>query len=1191
MKKKGLLIVLIILSFLFNLGVMPLERAKSPVQNVELSNQENNDDFQFDNEITIKKQTSPDTHLTANVLSNGGFEENDSTGMPYDYSVTSSPLLNVEFDYQPARSGSYAANIIAAGSHNNYAYSYLYQNFASNYYLYEILYADSWYNLTQNPDLDRSNQVQAYFSYTFSGASYKVLRYIISYSGFTSSNSSTITYFLRNSTYLEWHNLNLNLTSDFDAAYGPNSHLGHYLSSLYIYVIGPNRPTGNFEMLVDDVSITNNTGTEIINNGGFESGSTHWFHDSRSTGYVEVTELDYTEGNQALNLTVANEIEGGSKQGGYAYAEKYYTYPRATWFCTEPGSVIIDFYWKVHEEEGKSWVNDQYAELLITIRHPELPTYQYRYLHIILVSHSDGFPSTNTTDSLYIASENFGTRDTWVHERIDLYDIFAPLGFLNASIYQVRLNAQLGKQQDSKIEFLVDNFNLRIYPLGDPGFEQDWHPSYTFTGWYYQSSSSDYTNKIVSYDGTNAANISAYNGLTFNNLYRSTSSIWLEIAEGIEFDFWWRLQKLDGLSATARVYLNFEGGKSIYYMLGGDGALVSNSSSSYSFYVKNSNTTNTWINTRRNLYDDLTLAFGSNNWNLTSFYLSVHASGSDETVLNLDDINFIYTGKPTIESVHLANTPTYNREGEIEITCYGRIVTLTSVTLTYRADGGSWSDISASYFLYHTWKANVPIHDYGTEIEYYITATDRYNNIAIDNNGSVYYRYTVGDDINPLIKLTLPYNNSIVKDSVLIQIDASDAGSDINYIEIYAGLALLETISVAPYEYTWDTRTVSNGSYDLLAIVYDNAGNSQTLSEPITIFVANDVSPPLLSGVQLNPLQPADNQSVIVSVGVYDQSSLENISLYYKFNGGDWSWIEMEKDGSVYSAIIPPAPREATVYYYIEAYDVYLQKSTIGTEGDPLSYTVTSDVDPPTLSAIQLNPSQPKYDQDVTVTVGVIDQSEIDSVVLYYKIGEAEWTSSLMIKDLSVYSAIIPSSTWNTEVLYYIVASDIHGHNNQTGSEDSPLSYIIIDNIVPELSVNGPPVNYILSGDMFLFTVNGTDAGSGIAIVEIEFNGTLWSSSTVPQYWYLNTTTLPNGNYTIVFRITDNAGNIAEESLTYQFNNPEGFFAKSIKTIDSVLNSYWGMLVGAGGVMTLAGTGFFISWRIKVKKAKVPKTE
>jgi hypothetical protein len=48
--------------------------------------------------------------------------------------------------------------------------------------------------------------------------------------------------------------------------------------------------------------------------------------------------------------------------------------------------------------------------------------------------------------------------------------------------------------------------------------------------------------------------------------------------------------------------------------------------------------------------------------------------------------------------------------------------------------------------------------------------------------------------------------------------------------------------TISPYTYSWDTRTVANGTYIVYAHAFDTAGNQKMT--PITVFINNTIVPP-----------------------------------------------------------------------------------------------------------------------------------------------------------------------------------------------------------------------------------------------------------------------------------------------------------------------------------------------------------
>lgn len=105
----------------------------------------------------------------------------------------------------------------------------------------------------------------------------------------------------------------------------------------------------------------------------------------------------------------------------------------------------------------------------------------------------------------------------------------------------------------------------------------------------------------------------------------------------------------------------------------------------------------------------------------------------------------------------------------------------------------------------------------------------------------------------------------------------------------------------------------------------------------------------------------------------------------------------------------------------------------------PIESGYTPDVSPPTISDVEIKPSTPTPDDDVTVSADIDDPSGVKNASLYYSInGGVNWTKLSMPKDTK-YKASIPKQVNNTVVQYYIEATD-KGFN--TGKSDT-LSYTV----------------------------------------------------------------------------------------------------------------------------------------------------
>jgi hypothetical protein len=130
------------------------------------------------------------------------------------------------------------------------------------------------------------------------------------------------------------------------------------------------------------------------------------------------------------------------------------------------------------------------------------------------------------------------------------------------------------------------------------------------------------------------------------------------------------------------------------------------------------------------------------------------------------------------------------------------------------------------------------------------------------------------DTIPPTVSLTAPANGSTVSGTgVTVSANASDNVAVASVQFLLDGANLGAAVSAAPYQVSWDTTAVKNGSHTLAARATDTAGNSTT-SAAVTVTVNNpDTTPPTvtitapaagssLAGTTTLTASAADNQAV-----------------------------------------------------------------------------------------------------------------------------------------------------------------------------------------------------------------------------------------------------------------------------------------------------------------------------------------
>ncbi|TFG31282.1 hypothetical protein EU527_12885 [Candidatus Thorarchaeota archaeon] len=1094
--------------------------------------------------------------ILINHAPNPSFEYVNDLNIPTHWYSDGSGYTVTNSSYQDnVHSGSRAGQLIAEGTSSFGAYASFGRSYGLTCYLTSDLTFESYYyiNSLSNPDIGG----HFYIGHSiYTGSQWRNIYYFLFYpSSYHPSNSTNTLIFLLDTTTSTWNNLTRNITDDYESYYGaaPGS---AYVSYTNWIIYSPVNADVPISIIIDDNSVTDAGSTEYVFDGGFELGGVSWGSYKTSPSTIH-SSLDSTDGLLSANISI-NAVDENSD--GYAYLQRYFGYPQGL-YAERPDSMYLEFDWK-YDDSWNGAGQMAYAYLFM-----QNNTYT-KEVAILLGSDLDSYSVSNSSYSSWIISESHGSRGVWHHESIDVAELWQVFNIADMTITHVSFYCNIGSHSNSSITLLVDNVKILTYPTADPGFEVDfyWSSAYPVGSWSSYYNAYPYVNHTTdSLNGRYAANFTTWGGSSIiAGLSRETN---LQVGLGLFTDMWWRL---DTMGSESQCYVEImmainDWTYELHYVLAG-GSSFFNSSNIVYYIVENHSETGQWFNLVRNIYADLTEAFGESEWKIHYIYLAAK-NGPGETVSVLfDDVHFIQdTHAPTLTQILTFPTnPMYYESVLVNIEATD--ITGVSGSLWYY-NGVSWNAVSLTSMGGH-FEALIPPIPYGTDVLYYFNLTDPVGNWAIYDNSGLYYSYVIDDDIDPIVTITSPRDEDIIVGLITLSASAYDpdsGSSGVHHLEIWVNGEYSGSFTGDHFEFTSDSREVENGTYYIEVRAYDNAGN--WASDEIVIYIENDRQAPILSMIDINPQQPISGEDVTISLAVTDQTGVKNVTLYYRVPLGIWHELVMDSSGSLYFATIPAQIGTDLVEFYIVAYDVFDQQSTGGTSSSPLSFEIITEIGEPVISSVQLTPAVPVYDQTVSVSAYVTAETTIQSVVLHYKIGEGSWTSIAMILSDNLYIGSIPAASWNTEVNYYIVVIDNADQSVSYGTILSPKSYIVGDMIAPILTVIGPSTLIPIRGNVS-FYVSGVDVGSGISIIEMIVNGTTIRSSTVlPTFLVWDTTSLSNGNYTITFILEDNAGNIALISYEYMIANPD-IFGSIGEGLSSFMQTY-GLFVGALAFMIL----------------------
>lgn len=455
---------------------------------------------------------------------------------------------------------------------------------------------------------------------------------------------------------------------------------------------------------------------------------------------------------------------------------------------------------------------------------------------------------------------------------------------------------------------------------------------------------------------------------------------------------------------------------------------------------------------------------------------------------------------------------------------------LTSVMLSYATDGTTFQDVplTLSGSIY---SATLPTLNMTTgKITLKVKATDSSNN---------YLQYSfempiapvavsVPDSIAPTVTITSPINGSFLGGTVFLTAEASD-NVGVARVEYYKDS---ETNSFAsstrpPYDFSWDTTTVSNGTHILRAVAYDEAGNSG-ISAPVSIGIGNavDSTPPSLS------ITSPKNMATLSGVATVSADATDNVG------GSGMSRVEFYKDSDK-----TPFATDTTSPYSV-SWDTRtvpngthtLTYMAIDMKGNgsgksisvKVSNTGTSDTTSPTTS-ITSPISGNTVSGTATISADASDNVAVTKVEFYQG-------STLLGTDIS----LAYSYSWDTTTVVngtYSLTTKAYDAAGNTGTSDvvsvtvNNVTNPNLDTVSPVVSITSPASGAVLAKGSAT-TVSAT-ASDNIAVAKIEIyqgNTLICTDTSLPYSCSWQVPNAPNKTYTLTAKAYDPSGNIGTSS-------------------------------------------------------------
>ncbi len=431
---------------------------------------------------------------------------------------------------------------------------------------------------------------------------------------------------------------------------------------------------------------------------------------------------------------------------------------------------------------------------------------------------------------------------------------------------------------------------------------------------------------------------------------------------------------------------------------------------------------------------------------------------------------------------------------------------VNTVTLWYRLDGGTWTLLVMTHTTGDQYQVDIPAQSFGTFVEYYIVATDNAANSATEDNGGSYYSYTVTDATPPLIS-SVSHTPTPVEysDSPVVGCDVTDTGSGVNTVILYYRVNGGSWFQVIMGYTTGDRYegTIPMQSWNDIVQFYINATDNMdnwTVDDDggsYYSYTVQDNTEPIINNIDRTPNNVEYTDTPVVSCDASDVGSdINQVRLRYRINGGAWTWVTMtHTTGDTYEYTLSLYGYDTLVEYYFEARDNALNVAIDDNGGSYYSYRV-GDYTDPGISNVDQTPTIVEYDDSPVAGCDVTDAgSGISTVVLYYRVDGAGWLQVVMSHTGGDhYEASIPIQSWNSDVDYYVNATDVAGNWVVDDDGGAYYSYTVVDNTDPIISgVSHTPL-VVTPFDPAVVGCDVSELGSGVSSVQLHYrvDGGTW---------------------------------------------------------------------------------------------------
>src|SRR5271154_552414 len=390
-------------------------------------------------------------------------------------------------------------------------------------------------------------------------------------------------------------------------------------------------------------------------------------------------------------------------------------------------------------------------------------------------------------------------------------------------------------------------------------------------------------------------------------------------------------------------------------------------------------------------------------------------------------------------------------------------------------------------------------------------ATDASGNTATSAGVKVTVSNTVASTLT--VTITSPAASATVSGTMAVAAAATDSVT-ISSVQLQvdgANVGAADTAS--PYNFSWNTTSVANGSHTLTAVGKDSSGNTAT-SAGVKITVSN----PVASTLAVSIASPAASATVSGTVAVA-ATATDSVTI---------SSVQLQVDGANVGAADTTSPYNFSWSSTSVANGSHtftaVAKDSSGNTATSAAVKVTvnnSDTTPPTVS-ITAPASSATVSGTVTVSATASDNVAVASVQLQVdgaNVGSADTASPY---NFSWSSASVSNGSHTLTA----VAKNTSGNKTTSAGVKVTVSNST-DTTPPTVSITSPANSATVSGTVTVAASASDNVGVASVQFQVDGNNVGSADTTSPYNFSWNTANYANGSHALAAIAKDAAGNSA----------------------------------------------------------------